>query len=219
MSGQRFLVRWCFGSDGSVQRNGWYIDDVTGLGFAVLPPPNNDVGVSEIIYPSATHRVNTLMLPVARVKNYGVMTQTNFPVICSIFGTGNALRYTNTQTVASLASGDTTRVNFTGWTPTVTEQCNVRMRTNLPADQVPANDMMSISTEISLMYIAEGFNDAAFPPNGWQRTIIQGTYNWDRKTSNTYPTCAPYEGEAMASYQSFSASSGSSARLISPPIS
>jgi hypothetical protein len=33
-SGQQFLVRWHFGSDAAVQRAGWYIDDVTGIGFA-----------------------------------------------------------------------------------------------------------------------------------------------------------------------------------------
>jgi hypothetical protein len=33
-AGQQFLVRWHFGSDASVQRAGWYIDDVTGIGFA-----------------------------------------------------------------------------------------------------------------------------------------------------------------------------------------
>ena len=33
IAGQQFLVRWHFGSDAAVQKVGWYIDDVTGIGF------------------------------------------------------------------------------------------------------------------------------------------------------------------------------------------
>jgi len=32
-TGQQFLVRWHFGSDAAVQQAGWYIDDITGIGF------------------------------------------------------------------------------------------------------------------------------------------------------------------------------------------
>ncbi len=179
---------------------------------------NNDVGVDTIIYPIATHQVNTNMIPIARVKNYGILTQTNFPVVCSIFGASGVLRYTNTQMVASLAPGETTRVNFASWTPADTGICAVKIATNLVGDEYPTNDRMTITTQIIPYLLCEGFNDVVFPPAGWYNITIQDTYRWQRKTSNTMPNCIPCEGAAMASYQSYYAHLGSQARLISPPI-
>jgi hypothetical protein len=49
----------------------------------------NDVGVDAIIYPTSSHSLNTPIVPIGRVKNYGSSTQTNFPVICSIVGTAS----------------------------------------------------------------------------------------------------------------------------------
>jgi len=155
---------------------------------------------------------------VARVKNYGALVQTNFPVTCSIFGAGHTLRYSNTQTIASIAASDTARVTFASWTPTVTELCTVKMRTNLTGDQNPLNDLATRTTSVSMMFLAEGFNDATFPPSGWTATPLVGTYNWERFTAGTYPTCVPYEGDAMAGYRSFSASAGNGARLVSLPL-
>ena len=70
-----------------------------------------------------------------------------------------------------------------------------------------------------------GFNTAAFAPtnatynplaplaNEWKATILTGTYNWRRITSSTNPTTTPLEGAGMAQYDSYNASSGSTARL------
>jgi hypothetical protein len=218
-SGTQFYVRWHFGSDPSVQYAGWYIDDVLGEGFGVQAPPQRDVGVDAIVAPGVTQRINQAVVPIALVRNYGAATMTTFQVVCSIVGAGSAVRYTNTQTVMSLAAGDTVRVNFASWTPTIIENVNVAMRTNLTNDSNPANDRKTRTTEISNYMLIEGFNDVTFPPPGWQAIIGSGTYNWQRSTAGTYPTCVPYEGAGMATYQSFSASSGMSARLISPAIS
>ena len=177
-----------------------------------------DVGIEAIVSPSATHLVNTSMTPVAQVKNYGTATQTNFPAVCSIIGTGGALRYTNTQTVVSLGPNATTNVNFSAWTPTITENVTVIMRTLLAGDLNPVNDRMTRTTQIASYFLIEGFNDVTFPPAGWQSVIVSGSYNWERMTSNTDPTCTPYEGAAMASYPTYSAYNGSIARLISPAI-
>jgi len=180
----------------------------------------NDIGVDAIIQPSSSHILNTQMTPIARIKNFGTSAQTTIPAVCSIFGTGGILRYTNTQSIISLAAGETTQVNFTPWTPTITEQCTVKIRTNLLTDQNPYNNLKDLLTEVTSnqVILTEGFNDTIFPPAGWQSVIVQGTSNWERKTSNEDPDCLPYEGAAMASYNSYSATYGSTARLISPPI-
>jgi N-acetylneuraminic acid mutarotase len=184
---------------------------------SIAPPPNNDVGVDAIIYPVGTHRVNTPMVPIARVKNYGVNAQTNFPVVCSIVGAGGVFRYTNTQTI-SLASGRDSLVNFNSWTPTIAEVETVKMRTNLPNDTEPTNDRKTGTVLLGDWFLNEGFNNTTFPPSGWQAVILSGTYNWQRFIAGTYPTCTPYEGAGMAGYLSFSASAGGGARLISPLI-
>ncbi|MCX8014563.1 MAG: hypothetical protein N2748_00955, partial [candidate division WOR-3 bacterium] len=210
------------------------------------PQYANDVGVDAIIQPTSSQTINNPVTPIARMKNYGTAAQTNFIVSCSIFGISSELlskiqngqkslnsdylsllsdddyivRYTDTVRISSLASGETTRVTFRTWTPTIVEPCLVRIRTNLTTDQNPYNNLKDqITTIIQYQYfLVEGFNDTVFPPPGWQRVIVQGSYNWERKTSNQDPDCYPYEGSAMASYQSYDASAGSMARLISPPI-
>jgi hypothetical protein len=181
-------------------------------------PSYIDIGIDTIISPGAIHRVNIAIPIIARLRRYsgGGPTQ-NFPAICSIVGANGVLRYTNTQTVVWQEPLDTTRITFASWTPTVTELCTVKVRIIYP-DSNPLNNRKTRVTQISMPWISEGFNDATFPPPGWQAVIINGTYNWERFTAGTYPTCTPYEGNAMAGFRSFSAAAGSQARLISPPI-
>lgn len=42
VSGQQFLIRWHFGSDASVQKAGWYIDNITGYGFTYIASAINE---------------------------------------------------------------------------------------------------------------------------------------------------------------------------------
>ncbi len=64
----------------------------------------------------------------------------------------------------------------------------------------------------------ESFDGTTFPPTNWTATIISGSYNWQRLTSGLYPSTSPYSGAGMAGYNSWSASSGSSAILVTPLI-
>jgi hypothetical protein len=111
---------------------------------------SNDIGISGIIYPLSTNPINTEIVPRARVYNHGSTTQYNFPVVCSIVSSGGALRYTNTQTVSSLAADSTILVDFTTWTPIIAEQCIVKMRTNLIGDEFTGNDRMTKTTNIRI---------------------------------------------------------------------
>lgn len=156
-----------------------------------FPLFTNDVGVEAIIAPGVSHIVNTLMTPIALVKNYGTATQTNFPIVCSIIGLNSMLRYTDTQTIASLLPGETTRVIFTSWTPQTSGLCSVKMRTVLSSDENPTNDQRTRTTDIGVLY--ENFNDTIFPPPGW--TVYNfdgGSQTWRRWTTNPYspPACA-----------------------------
>jgi hypothetical protein len=172
-AGQQFRLRWHFGSDGSVcSYPGWYIDDVTGIGFTQLPPSPppppilNDIGVQTILSPGTYHIQNTPMIPTARIKNYGILSQTNCPVVCSIVGQSNVLRYTDTQTV-NIGASETLRVNFTPWTPTINEVCTVIFRTFLVNDEVPNNDRKTQATTImntGYIYIGNATTNARNEP-------------------------------------------------------
>ncbi|MEO0092015.1 MAG: FlgD immunoglobulin-like domain containing protein, partial [candidate division WOR-3 bacterium] len=149
-AGTRFFLRWHFGTDGSVNNYpGWYIDDVTGIGFAALPPPDNDIGIDAILSPGPNHMPNTPMIPKVKIKNYGGLSQSNFSVICSIVGTAGVLRYLDSVIVPSITSGETLHISLPSWTPTIQEVCTLRFRTKLPNDQVPGNDRMTRITDIS----------------------------------------------------------------------
>jgi hypothetical protein len=182
----------------------------------VLSP--NDVGVDAIISPDSSVMLNQMVTPRVRIKNYGTANQINFPVVCSIISENGTVRYTDTQIISTLIGGDTVIVSFNNWTSNIAEQCTVKVRTNLVADQNPNNDVQSRVVQVVMMMIAEGFNNASFPPNGWQAQIVTGSQNWEWASSGTQPTCTPYEGLGMITYQSWFASSGSSARLITPMI-
>jgi hypothetical protein len=177
----------------------------------------NDVGVDAITSPDSSHPVNVSLTPKASIKNYGSTAQVNFTATCSIVGASGLLRYSNTQTIGSLAPNESYLVNFSNWTPTISERCTVKIWTNLTGDQNTSNDQLTKLTSITMLFMTEGFN-SSFPPDGWQNIAVSGSYTWQGLTSNNNPTCTPYEGNAMASYPSYMASSGSMARLISPPI-
>jgi hypothetical protein len=124
-------------------------DKVFCLRLYFPPPSQRDVGVEAIRNPGPVAIPNTPIVPIAKVQNYGSLAQTNFPVSCSIVGAGGVVRYTNTQTVATLAAGDTILVNFASWTPTIEEMCTVKMRTNLSNDSGPGNDQKTRLTEVT----------------------------------------------------------------------
>ncbi len=193
----------------------WHNNDSAFSSVSVVVA--NDVGVLAITSPDSTHPLNVSVTPKAQIKNYGTVTEINFAITCSIVGATGILRYTNTQNISTLAPNETYTVNFSNWTPTISEQCIVKVWTNLANDENPTNDHLTRLTQITMVFMSEGFN-STFPPSGWQNNAVSGNYSWEQMTSNTNPTCSPYEGNAMASYESYMATSGSMARLISPPI-
>ena len=66
----------------------------------------------------------------------------------------------------------------------------------------------------------EGFENAQFPPSGWVRyPLVPGDMEFIRVTDGEWPECLPHDGsEGMVKYNSFSASAGEEAVLISPEL-
>ncbi|MBQ6082965.1 MAG: T9SS type A sorting domain-containing protein [Bacteroidales bacterium] len=67
--------------------------------------------------------------------------------------------------------------------------------------------------------LMEGFESVTFPPAGWQNVATNGTYVFDRRTSNDWPACNPHdESAAMARYYCYTNPAGSKCSLISPKM-
>jgi hypothetical protein len=156
----------------------WHANDTTRTLINVITP--NDVGVDTILNPLAIHSLNRATLPKAIIKNYGALQQTNFPVVCSIFGTNRILRYASTKTTSLFAGRDTT-VSFASWTPTVIETCTVKINTQLVNDENPLNDCKIRMTTISEYYI-ENFEENN---GGYRANPISGGWRWG------VPNCGP----------------------------
>ena len=78
----------------------------------------------------------------------------------------------------------------------------------------------STITDMSPMVpiLSQSFDAVTFPPAGWTRIIGTGTFNWERATNGTYPTCTPHTGAGMIFYNSYTATSGFYATLITPVV-
>jgi hypothetical protein len=96
-----------------------------------------DVGVQRIVAPAGTVDSGATITPNSWVANYG-SAAASFPVTMSI-GTG----YSDTQTVTSLAPGDSIAVSFSNWTAATRGTHAVRCSTGLASDQNPDNDTLS----------------------------------------------------------------------------
>jgi hypothetical protein len=157
--------------------NNMNIDYVRLIGSQIV----NDVGIDTIISPSNIHINNTPIIPIGRIKNYGIAAQTNFPVTCSIFGSTGILIYTSTVITPYLASDDTLRVSFPSYVASDT-QITVIIRTNLTNDQNPTNDRETRITSILPAIIVISPNGGEYWAGGtyqsirWQSPQIYARY-------------------------------------------
>ncbi len=212
LSGQRFLICWHFGSSQYNPGPGWYIDDITGIGITVQSPMVNDVGIDSIMYPPLYASLNVYLQPQALVKNFGILPQNNFPVVCSIVNNSGILRYTDTKNITLATSRDTI-IYFASWQPMQTEQCAVKMRTGLVGDENQSNDNKISFCEVRWVLFDEGFEEPYFPPTGWV------TYNNDGGTKCwVRGTVSPYTGVASAESQFESSTLRNDDWLVTPSI-
>ncbi|HTW92853.1 MAG TPA: CARDB domain-containing protein [bacterium] len=116
-----------------------------------------DVGVKAIIAPTGTVDSGSSVTPQARVKNYGTVAAT-FPVTFRI-----GLSYNNTQTVTSLAAGDSVVVSFSSWTAGQRGTYATRCSTGLTGDQVHTNDTLSGSVTVRVTNV--GVTAILVPPD------------------------------------------------------
>ncbi len=97
-------------------------------------PDSLDAGVVSIVGPLGRIDTGTVVIPQAWVKNHATNT-VSFDVWLTI-----APAYADTQTVTSLAEGDSVEVSFANWTAGPSGSRAVRCSTYLAGDQNAAND-------------------------------------------------------------------------------
>ena len=72
---------------------------------------------------------------------------------------------------------------------------------------------------LSTFPYTEGFDNEAFPPAGWQNVVINGSYAFERKLSNDWPSCTPHnESAAMARFYCYTNAAGNNCKLVSPKM-
>jgi len=140
-----------------------------------------NVGVTAILAPPDTVDSGTVVTPRARVKNYGNAT-VSFPVS---FRIGSF--YSNSQTVSSLAPGDSALVSFTSWTAEQTGTHVKRCSTALSGDQVRGNDTLSGTVTVRSVAVLDVGVTAIVAPTG---TVDSGTVVTPRARVKNYGTGA-----------------------------
>jgi len=133
----------------------WRANDTIRVFVNVITP--NDVGIEAILNPDTLHSLNRVTIPRVIVKNYGILPQNNFPVVCSIFGSNRILRYSDTKTT-TVSFGEDTIVIFASWTPNAIETCAVKIATQLAGDENMINDIQTRTTIITDNYL-ENFEE------------------------------------------------------------
>ncbi|MEN3045369.1 MAG: hypothetical protein ABDH49_00050, partial [Candidatus Hydrothermales bacterium] len=157
------------------------------------------------------------------IFNAGSAPQSNFGINYSFKWRpiSGSVTYTG---VLNPNQSDVVKIPFT---PTFTGFDTLFVSTALATDQNIANNRTALHLEVydDTTRCASGFNPVLFPPSNstvpptsWQRVILSGIYNWVRTTSPSSPAAPVLEGYAVAMYPSYSASSGSMARLITHPM-
>ncbi len=76
----------------------------------------------------------------------------------------------------------------------------------------------STLTPVSSFPLGCSFEEAQYPPAGWYHTISSGATGIQRVSSSSQPTASPHTGTWMGWYNCRALTSGSAARLSSPPI-
>jgi hypothetical protein len=140
-------------------------------GFPSRLVPNttydNDVGVSALLpVPDVYVPFGDTVFPRCEVKNFGLQTQTNVPVVCVYYDTAVGARIYGPETVyvASLDSGSVDTVEFPAWLPPAEDKVYFdTMATALPGDEEPLNDWWPGRVTVSDWGLGHlSYNDGTF---------------------------------------------------------
>ena len=143
---------------------------------------------------------NTSTLPIEFYQNGSAVTQVSL----------------NYNTSAELVAKATLPMNLTN-NQELHATFNVTSSHSAPTQS--ADYTITAIEPFSAFPLTEGFESTIFPPTGWQNVATNGTYVYERKTSNDWPACTPHdESAAMARFYCYTSPAGSSCNLVSPKM-
>ncbi|RZK47149.1 MAG: peptidase S8, partial [Pedobacter sp.] len=109
--------------------------------LATVATPSKNVGVIAVVNPLSTSCAADSQLVTIRIKNYGDVAQSNFPVTAVIKNGGTTIATFNATYPMSLAGGAEGNYTFQAfYNSTNASSISIAARTNLSGDQSPAND-------------------------------------------------------------------------------
>ena len=155
------LLRFAFGSDGSVQYEGVAIDDIV---ITAVPPPTLDTGVISIDSPAGTVAAATYPVTVT-VQNFGTAPQANIPLDLVVDG-GAPISETYVPTIAP---GTSATYTFTAMADLSTGGAHtIQSYTTLPGDGDPLNDGTTITVQsLSVVSAYPYVQDFEMGPGAW----------------------------------------------------
>ncbi len=130
-----FQICWYF-SGYSYNLNYWYLDDLK-----LFVPLAHDVMVKDILV-DATYPPNANFTPSAKLKNFGLNTET-FDATCELVLGGSTV-YTQNCSPVTLTPGEEQDVTFPGYVLSAANDLyEITVTTNLSGDMDPSNDVMT----------------------------------------------------------------------------
>jgi len=116
-------------------------DEVVCLRLYFPPPAQADVGVDMIRNPGTLADPNSIIAPLARIKNFGTSAQQNIPVYCWIDSAGTRIYNQNITFPGPLAPNETALVSFPNWlVGPAGASYSIKMFTDLANDSNRTND-------------------------------------------------------------------------------
>lgn len=176
------LFRFAFTSDGSVQYDGYSIDD-----FSIALPQPLDAGVSAITAPGASSGAGNNLSVTVDIKNYGLNTLTSIPVSYN----GGAGVVTETWT-GSIAPSAIATYTFTAPFTVPTGSYSFCAWTGLAGDGDNTNDTLC-KTSVGVPLLPLPYFDDFEGTNVWQDSSASGT-NWQLGLPNFGVTNSTYSG-------------------------
>jgi len=178
--------RFVFTSDGSVTGDGFSIDN-----FCITLPQPDDVGVTAITQPGTTGPAGNCLDVIVNVKNYGLNTQTTFPVTYVVQPGGLTGTATYTGSLTPGASAQVTLPCFIVPTGPYT----ICAYTSLPGDGNNFNDTICSSSIGIPVLIPTSCDDFESGNNGFQdSTNNVAAAQWQLGTPNFGVTTGAYSG-------------------------
>ncbi|MCX8014739.1 MAG: hypothetical protein N2748_01850 [candidate division WOR-3 bacterium] len=160
--------------------------------------PVNDYGIDEIIGPSNLHFQDSIMIPKARLKNYGIgIVIRPLLVTCTIIGTNGVIRYTDIQMV-SLEPNDTVSIAFNPFILTIPESLtiitSIIINPPFPNDEVNQNNREILLIPLRYFEDFEANNGGYGPVGIWEWGVpipppnaYSGTKLWGTILAGNYP--------------------------------